>query len=205
MKLCRTFHDGDLAVAEYELGPEPRTLFVLDGAVSTEAMPIVHRYFQNLDYAFCDIDGDETAHVRHLRCDFTAEELEANPLLSSILSMAQRFLLAHKGESTRVDDAYANFTLFGDAQFAHRDGPVWTALYFTNEEWKPDWAGEFLAYTEGIVGMSLAIAPRPGRLLIFDGNILHRGGAPSKYCLVPRITLAYKLAVETLEEARHGV
>jgi hypothetical protein len=38
------------------------------------------------------------------------------------------------------------------------------------------------------------VAPRPGRLVIFDGALVHRVGVPSRECYVPRITVAFKFA-----------
>ncbi len=36
------------------------------------------------------------------------------------------------------------------------------------------------------------VAPRPGRVIIFDANIRHRAGAPDRECFRPRITVALK-------------
>jgi len=38
------------------------------------------------------------------------------------------------------------------------------------------------------------VTPRPGRLAIFDGTILHAGRPPNRICYAPRYTLAFKLA-----------
>lgn len=37
------------------------------------------------------------------------------------------------------------------------------------------------------------VTPRPGRLAIFDGTILHAGRPPNRICYAPRYTLAFKL------------
>jgi hypothetical protein len=39
-----------------------------------------------------------------------------------------------------------------------------------------------------------AVAPRPGRLLMFPSNILHRGGTPSRTCVERRLVMVLKFA-----------
>ncbi len=196
MREVRRYEHSGFSVAEYRLGLAERCLYVLDQVIESAAHATVQRFFQTLEYSFSDIDGDESAHVRHLRRDFSDGEVSGNPLLSGIAGVAQGFLRQQQDVVTVVDEMYANFNLFGDFQFAHADGPVWTALLFTNDTWEAHWAGEFLAYDEQAAGIAMSIEPRPGRLLVFDGQIVHRGGAPSKHCLIPRVTLACKLVVK---------
>ena len=40
---------------------------------------------------------------------------------------------------------------------------------------------------------AFVVSPRPGRLCIFDGTLLHCGRPPSRICFSPRYTFAYKL------------
>ena len=87
---------------------------------------------------------------------------------------------------------YANLNMFGDYQFAHRDGDGFTALLFANPKWDEDWGGEIIFYSHDTSPVDHAIRPRPGRMVLFDGHIRHRGGVPSKFCHEPRITLAIK-------------
>ena len=67
--------------------------------------------------------------------------------------------------------------------FPHRDtdGGV-TAIYYANPVWEANWQGETVFYDERREPIHL-VAPTPGRLAIFDGDIVHRVGAVSR---VPR-------------------
>jgi hypothetical protein len=64
-------------------------------------------------------------------------------------------------------------------------------VYFANSRWESDWSGELHFYGDD-PDLSVAIQPRPGRMVIFDGLLPHRAGVPSKLCLDPRITVALK-------------
>lgn len=41
--------------------------------------------------------------------------------------------------------------------------------------------------------IALAVQPKPGRLVVFDGAIRHVGRPPNRICYVPRYTFAIKL------------
>jgi hypothetical protein len=55
------------------------------------------------------------------------------------------------------------------------------------------WSGETMLYDHNQDAVA-CVTPRPGRLAIFDGTILHAGRPPNRICYAPRYTLAFKLA-----------
>ena len=106
--------------------------------------------------------------------------------------VARNFLQEQNIVCGEVYRIYANYNLHGDFQFAHEDGDGWTALVFVNSRWDEDWGGELILYPDGEAAYAYSILPSPGRMVIFDGMIRHRGGVPSKLCLEARISLAIK-------------
>jgi SM-20-related protein len=89
--------------------------------------------------------------------------------------------------------AYCNRLRYGDVCLAHNDShpPSLTTLYYANDRWPDEWGGETLFF--GKTGDArLAVAPRPGRLVLFDGRLQHRGGPPSRVCNEGRLTVAVK-------------
>lgn len=181
-----------IEVRELTLGASARRAFIVDNLIEPGGLETIHGYFRDLDYRFADVDREDTEFSRHLVCYFDEEEYETDPAVSLLLAAARDFLADRQLAHGAIERIYANFNLFGDFQFAHPDGDVWTALFFINATWNEDWGGEFLMYEDGPQPIALAIPPKPGRMVLFDGEILHRGGTPSKYCLDARITLAIK-------------
>ena len=59
--------------------------------------------------------------------------------------------------------------------------------------WQPDWGGETIFYKDDNDAV-LAVSPRPGRLVVSRGAILHRGTVPTQDCCEARLTIAYKLS-----------
>jgi hypothetical protein len=59
--------------------------------------------------------------------------------------------------------------------------------------WEPDWGGETIYYDDDN-DAQVVVSPRPGRLLVSRGAILHRGSVPTRDCHEARLTIALKLA-----------
>jgi len=182
----------EVCYESFEIGPEQRKLFIFDNVVDAEASSWIHEQYRELPVTMSDSDRPDTSYVKHLKHEFGPTDwLPDTP--SGMLAENAAKLLAEQGiivgELYRI---YANFNLHGDFQFAHEDGDGWTALYFVNSIWEEDWSGELMIYPEPGSGFAYAIEPRPGRMVIFDGLIRHRGGVPSKLCFDARISLAIK-------------
>lgn len=184
--------DLPIEIRELQVGTTGRRAFIVDNLVEPGALAPLYHYFRGLPYEFFDTDRQDTQFVRHLVHYFEDDEYETNRAIASLIAQAADILRDRELAFTGIQRVYANFNLFGDYQFAHTDGDVWTALVFVNAAWGDDWGGEFLLYEEGPQAVAYAIPVRPGRVVVFDGRLTHRGGVPSKYCVDPRITLAIK-------------
>ena len=181
----------------FEVGAEKLKVFVFDRLFEKKSLSVVYDKFRSLPYNLGDYDRDDTKTIRHLVHVFDSEEIEATPIIKAIIHAVQELAESQGIKVKKVARVYANFNLHGDYQFAHDDGDVWTALVFVNASWNEDWGGELLLYDGTFApptdrGFAYAITPCPGRMVIFDGKIKHRGGVPSKFCVEPRISLAIK-------------
>ena len=186
-----------IAYEAFRVGASQRRFFILDGVLDDAAAAAIHAHFSSLPMTLSDSDRPDTGHVRHLKHEFDRGEWDRHPALSLLTSTARAFLRERQIAYGSIYRIYANFNLHGDFQFAHEDGKGWTALAFINSRWEEDWAGELILYPDGSPSYAVCIAPRPGRMVVFDGMIRHRGGAPSKFCLEARISLAIKFAPAT--------
>src|SRR5262249_25479480 len=127
-------------------------------------------------------------------CRFEEEPPTEHPVVGFFAGAAISHLRSNGAHVGHVKRPYVNLNCYGDIQFAHEDGDEWTALAFVNEKWEDDWGGELLIYDAPAKRLAYAIIPTPGRMVIFDGLLTHRGGVPSKLTTEPRITLAIKIA-----------
>jgi len=87
-----------------------------------------------------------------------------------------------------VNRTYINMYMPGERPHWHRDGAVWTVLYYVTDEREPQWGGqtEFLDHTTMEIR---GILPQPGRMIVFNGDLLHRATA---YPHRERFTIAVK-------------
>ena len=125
--------------------------------------------------------------------DIAPEKVAANPFLRSLRRLVEQAFPQERFSDQR---AYVNCSIYGDGYYMHRDCTVQeshvTALYYANLEWHPDWGGETIYYNDD-EDAELVILPRPGRLVVARGAVLHRGCVPTRSCHEERYTLAYKL------------
>jgi SM-20-related protein len=170
-----------------------RDVFVFDGLVPVEESA---RYFTAISQAaFTRTEsarGDST-EFRHWVCEMPLENLPRTSLWQATEAAVRH---ARPGESFQPYRVYTNYATFGDTLLTHVDAASdlreLTALWYLCESWDREWGGETLFY-EPDGDARLAVSPRPGRLLLFDGAIRHAGKPPNRNCPVARYTFAIKL------------
>lgn len=67
-----------------------------------------------------------------------------------------------------------------------------TVLVYCNREWKVGWAGETLFFDEDNE-IASAVMPKPGRIVIAEGDPPHVGRSVSRICPTDRRVLVFKL------------
>jgi SM-20-related protein len=172
---------------------EGRDIFVFDGLLPQEESA---RYFQTLGRAA--FTRTETARAdsqefRHWVCEMPLENL---PKLSLWPPTQAAVATCRRGGNFQPYRVYTNFASFGDLLLTHVDAlpeaRELTALWFLSERWDTEWGGETLFY-DSAGDAQVAVSPKPGRLLLFDGALRHAGKPPNRNCYVSRFTFAIKL------------
>jgi hypothetical protein len=156
--------------------------------VSRYSVTITHAAFTRTEMARPD-----SAQVRHWVCEMPIENL---PRTSLWPATAQAISAMRPGEQYVPYRCYTNFASYGDVLLTHVDAlpdkRELTALWFFCDRWDIEWGGETLFF-DSSGEAQIAVAPRPGRLLLFDGAIRHAGRPPNRNCPVSRYTFAIKL------------
>jgi Rps23 Pro-64 3,4-dihydroxylase Tpa1-like proline 4-hydroxylase len=105
-------------------------------------------------------------------------------------------------ENYNLFRVYINLSNYGDVEWPHRDCPKGrgdiTILYYINREWHYKYGGETLFYSNKEPFYS--VVPKPGRFVLFEGDIEHIGGLPNRICKLSRYTLAIKYIRNEFEE-----
>ena len=87
-------------------------------------------------------------------------------------------LKAHGVDIGNIKRCYYNCFRKGDKPRYHTDHGSQTYMFYLNKEWNK-WWGAPTKFKERKCHISRSVFPKPGRLIIFDSNIWHKGSAPN--------------------------
>ncbi len=170
-----------------------RDIFVYDGLVPHEEVVLYFRAISRAAFTRTEIARADAADTRHWVCDMPLENLPQTSLWAATEKVVAGLRPNERYLPYRV---YTNFASYGDTLLTHVDAlpnaRELTALWFLCESWDVEWGGETLFFDAG-GDARIAVTPRPGRLLLFDGAIRHAGRPPNRNCFVSRYTFAVKL------------
>lgn len=166
-------------------------IYVYDNVISPEESAKMAQILNRSNFTRTELDRPDTSEFRSWAGEIEQEDIEDFPIYSKTTE-----LLFHcfPVESYKLDRSYCNVALFGDMLFTHVDTNEegsYTALWYISERWDVEWGGETLFFNNQ-KDAELAVSPRPGRVVLFDGRILHTGRPPNRICLESRFTVALK-------------
>jgi SM-20-related protein len=166
-----------------------REILVLDGLFPADVVLSLHTFLARLPYRLDDVDSAETAYSRHWKAELPLAMAMGAPVLKKCAALVSE---VDSSVPLRLWRIHSNLHLYGDMQFPHFDRVDGvTVLYYANSEWNEKWMGETIFYDDSRDPV-YAVAPKPGRVVIFHGGILHRAGVPSRECYQARISIALK-------------
>ena len=170
-----------------------RDVFVFDGLVPAEESALYSSAITKASFTRTESARTDTVEYRHWVCEMPLENL---PRTSLWQATERAVAQVRPGERFLPYRVYTNYASFGDTLLTHVDAVPnareLTALWYLCEQWDREWGGETLFYDEA-GDAELAVSPKPGRLLLFDGAIRHAGKPPNRNCPVGRYTFAIKL------------
>jgi Rps23 Pro-64 3,4-dihydroxylase Tpa1-like proline 4-hydroxylase len=180
-----------------KLSISEKEIFVFDDFLDSQELAEFNELLAGGAFRRNETDSSETQHIRQWVRHFEIDSLiEVEFFQRIIIKISNCF----PSDADQVPyRAYCNNILYGDMLFAHRDNdismPDITALLYINKKWETDWGGETVFFDENNDAM-YAVSPRPGRLVLFKGGLLHRAGAPQRECYESRLTFAIKFGTK---------
>lgn len=172
---------------------EGREVRVYDDLLGVNDIHRLTAAFEAGAFTRSEVARPETATFRHWALNIPLETAVQLPVYKPTLDAAGDFTAQ---SAYRIYRCYCNHAAYGDMLFTHTDCQPGvhdlTALWYIAPEWNVEWGGETLFY-DSSMDAQVAVTPRPGRLLVFDGSLTHVGRPPNRVCYAPRYTLAFKL------------
>ena len=170
-----------------------REVRVYDGLLRLPDIQNLTAGLQNGAFTRTEIARPDTAAFRHWVMNIPMETATQIAVYQPTLAAVDE---SFPESRYKIYRCYCNYAAYGDMLFTHTDcapgaGEL-TALWFVTPEWNVEWGGETVFY-DATMDAQVVVSPRPGRLVVFDGSLLHVGRPPNRICFAPRFTLAYKL------------
>ncbi|MGH8114406.1 MAG: 2OG-Fe(II) oxygenase [Rhodanobacteraceae bacterium] len=169
-----------------------RLLRIYDGLVPLEEIARLTNALMAGAFVCDEVARPDTHGARHWQLGIASEVAQQLAVYRPTLEALRAF----PGCSQyRIQRVYCNCSTYGDMLFTHTDVQEGkrgvTALWYVAPKWDVEWGGETMLYDRNRDAVA-CVTPRPGRLAIFDGTILHAGRPPNRICYAPRYTLAFK-------------
>lgn len=176
----------------YRTEIQGRRLAVYDGLMPEPELLKLWSVLNRAGFTRTEVASPDTAEHRHWATEIAMERLPTMPFFAPTLAALADYAPKQRYRAHRC---YVNVAHYGDMLFSHTDclpgaGEL-TALWYICDRWDHEWGGETMFYDD-TNDVRAAVTPRPGRLAIFDGALLHVGRPPNRNCHVPRFTLALK-------------
>lgn len=182
-----------MTASTYRTEIQGRRVAVYDGLMPEAELLKLWSVLARAGYTRSEVARPELAEHRHWATEIGLDALPSMPFLALTLIALADFAPERRYRPYR---SYVNVAHYGDMLFTHTDclpgaGEL-TALWYVCDRWDHEWGGETVFFDDA-KDVRAAVSPRPGRLAIFDGDLLHAGRPPNRNCYVPRYTLALKL------------
>jgi len=169
-----------------------KNITVYDDILSpNETSKYIGMIFGTCPFFYGEVDNESTPPTGMV-CDFTDMGEHIYPEIKTLLNTLLNKIYEKQPtlKDTQLYRIYINLFTPNENPYFHIDGEkTITCLYYLNPQLSYDEGGE----TQFIVDEDIKVVrSKPGRLVVFDGEIQHRATSFRHY---PRLTLAYKFLI----------
>lgn len=173
-----------------EIRLDNQSIYVIDDFLPKERVDEFYAHVKTLSFTKTETD-DEHDEYPIFSIDFKPETLMRDTYVGEKVNELLKEL---KFDNLILGRSYINMSHYGDIGFPHYDCDIKekdiTVLYYVNNHWDYKWGGETLFYSNK--DPQAVVLPKPGRVVVFPGNIEHTGGTPTRICKISRFSLALK-------------
>lgn len=148
-----------------------KSVHVIDGAVDFSEREHLYSFVRGSAYKIGNEDADaiETSAHKYMCSYYSTADVVESGILQAIVGTPVEDLIKGK-ELVR---AHINLSTPTDCHWAHDHRGHTVLLYYVNKHWKHEWAGETLFFNDDLSEIEYASVYKPGRIVVFDGEIAH--------------------------------
>lgn len=152
-------------------------VFLIDNFLSNSEIDYLYNQFKIMSWRFVDDQGTASGRYRSLGFDKKIDNSNFSELEYLIIDKISNIKIPGQKILSNIDihTVYYNAIRYGDKFKFHTDGTGPTFLIYGNKEWNNFWGGHTIIKGHG------KVLPKPGRLLIFPGNVPHKASSPTRF------------------------
>lgn len=170
-----------------------RTILVCDGAITHTECSLFLETMKVGTFSRTQCPSRDNLQFRHWVRDLKIKQVEKLSLYQVTTDLIAR---EYPDKPYQCERAQVDMVSYGDVIPAHRDSEpdemdVLSAQWYICNYWDVDWGGETLFFNDAS-DACVVVSPRPWRLVLFDGALLHAARSPSRNCFEPSMALTLK-------------
>lgn len=170
-------------------------LEIIDNVFDKKTIDTLYGYFRDGSPWWYTGTGKEGTNWRKFYRDLNKDFKEDNILFKKTKEIFDT-KLSHLKNTHFLEDAYASGYVYGTVHDLHKDGTFpehcYTIMFYLNKVWNVSYAGETI-YTDPLESEIIAsVLPKPGRVVVFDGQIPHVAREVSRTCVELRMVATFK-------------
>jgi len=158
---------------------ERAKILIVDNFLSTSEVEFISNYLKNREWFFIDDNGKASGRYRNLGFHKKIDDFsDFSDLELFLVNKLQDFFSSNDDieKNIKIHSVYYNAIRYGDKFKYHTDGTGPTFLIYCNSRWNFLWGAK--TYLKN----TCKVLPKPGRLLVFPGNLKHKASSPSFFC-----------------------
>ena len=166
---------------------------VIDNVFDEKDIDVFYSEFRdNMGWTFTGTGGSENSDWRKFHMLLNRD----NPVHSKLFDKSDKLFketLPSFAETHELKNYYESGYLYGTHHQIHTDYDKggFTVMFYLNKLWDVSYAGETI-FLNNIGDITNSVIPKPGRAVIFDGNIPHAAREVSRICVELRMVATFK-------------
>ncbi|WP_421929774.1 2OG-Fe(II) oxygenase [Neoaquamicrobium sediminum] len=165
-----------------------RIIKIFDNAIDNDQIERIYNALSIASFAFNHSSTDETVDFR----EWSAELSPIDFVTIDLGRLSMKCATDHAKCLCTCTSVFSSASSYGDNAFVHQDSSHGSSrisvLYYANPHWELEWAGETIFFSGN--DARIAISPKPGRIVVFSGDVRHRAGIPSRHCPGVRLVIS---------------
>ncbi len=170
-------------------------LEIIDNVFDEKTIDNLYGYFRDGSSWRYTGTGREGTNWRKFSRDLN-EDLEEEKILYKKAEKIFNDKLFHFKKTHFLDNAYASGYVYGTVHDLHTDGyfegHCYTIMFYLNKVWDISYAGETVYTDPSKTEIVASVLPKPGRVVVFDGQIPHVAREVSRTCVELRMVATFK-------------